>query len=208
LHLPGSPVVESTIDRALAPVLVDWVAKGISPPDSRYPSLADHTLAPPTDQADVGFPNLGSAGYPYYGYLYNPIVVTDYANAVPVADLTKAYKVFISKTDSDGNEASGVRVPDVAAPLASYAGWNVRAPGHAAGDDCYYQASMLYFAATKDDRIQDHDPRLSLEERYGSKANYVAKVKEAAERLVAQRLLLPADVSVYVNAAQAQTILP
>ena len=205
---PGSPVVESTIDRALAPVLVDWVAKGISPPDSRYPSLTDHTLAPPADQADVGFPDLRSAGYPYYGYLYNPLVVTDYANATPVADLSKPYEVFISKTDSDGNEVSGVRVPDIAAPLATYADWNVRAPGHAPGDACYFQASTLYFAATHDDRSQDQDPRLSLQERYGSKANYVAKVKEAAERLVAQRLLLPDDVSVYVNAAQAQTILP
>ena len=205
---PGSPVVESTIDRALAPVLVDWVAKGIAPPDSRYPSLTDNTLAPPTDQADIGFPNLSLAGYPFYGYLYNPIVVTNYSNAVPVADLAEAYKVFIAKTDSDGNEVSGVRVPDVVTPLATYADWNVRAPGHAAGDACYYQASMLYFAETRNDRLKDQDPRLSLQERYGTKANYVAKVKAAAESLVAQRLLLPDDVSVYVNAAQAQTIFP
>jgi hypothetical protein len=52
------------------------------------------------------------------------------------------------------------------------------------------------------------DPRPSLEERYRNKADYVNRVQAAAEALVAERLLLPEDVAVYVNAAQAQTVLP
>ena len=82
-----SAVEEAPIDRALAPVLEDWVANNVAPPPSKYPTVADNTLAPPTDQDAVGFPDLSTAGFPYYGYLYNPLVVTDYTNAVPVAHL-------------------------------------------------------------------------------------------------------------------------
>jgi hypothetical protein len=46
------------------------------------------------------------------------------------------------------------------------------------------------------------DPRLSLEERYGARADYVAKVKATADALVAERLLLPADAAAYVQAAE------
>ena len=37
------------------------------------------------------------------------------------------YQIFVSKTDSDGNDIAGVRVPSVAVPIATYTGW-ARAP--------------------------------------------------------------------------------
>jgi hypothetical protein len=46
------------------------------------------------------------------------------------------------------------------------------------------------------------DPRLSLEERYGSRDAYIAKVKPAVEALVAERLLLPSDAALYIKAAE------
>jgi hypothetical protein len=39
-------------------------------------------------------------------------------------------------------------------------------------------------------------------ERYGSQAAYVAKVKAAADALVGERLLLPADAARYVREAE------
>ena len=204
---PGSAVVERTIDRALAPVLVDWVANGTAPPASRWPSVVAGTFAPPTDQAAVGFPDLSSAGIPYRGDLYNEISVTDYTNAVPVADLSRKYTVLVSKTDRDGNEIAGVRVPDVVVPLATYTSWNVRAAGHTPGEACISSGSTLPFAATAAARQASGDPRLSLAERYSSKADYVAKVQAAAQALVEQRLLLPEDVAGYVQSAQTQTLL-
>lgn len=205
---PSSQVIESTFDRALTPVLVDWVANDTSPPPSEYPSVAAGTLAPPTDQTAVGFPDLTSAGYPYYGYLYNPIVVTDYTNAVPVPNLSEAYEVLVSKTNADGNEIGGIDVPEIAVPIATYPDWNIRGPGHSPGDACISNASTLPFAANKAARLADGDPRPSFQERYGAKAQYVAEVQAAAEALVAKRLLLPEDVSVYVNAAQSETLFP
>ena len=47
------------------------------------------------------------------------------------------------------------------------------------------------------------DPRPSLEERYGSRAAYVAKIRQAAAMLVAERLLLPSDAEAYVRKAES-----
>lgn len=202
-----SAVVESTFDRALAPVLVDWVGRGILPPASRWPSVAGGTLAVPTDQSAVGFPDLTSIGVPYRGDLYNEISVTDYSDAAPVADLSHKYKVLVSKTDADGNELAGIRAPEVVAPLATYMSWNVRTTGHTPGEGCISSASTIPFAKTAADRQASGDPRPSLAERYGSKAEYVSKVQAAAQALVDQRLLLQEDVATYVQSAQNQTLV-
>jgi hypothetical protein len=204
----SSAVISRTVDRALAPVLVDWVAKGKAPPDTQYPTVKSDTLALPAIQDDVGFPDLSAAGYPYFGYLFNPLVLTDYSSAFPVANLSKPYRVLIGKTDDDGNELAGVRVPEIAAPLATYPAWNVRGPGHSPGDACISNASTLPFAATRSERMANHDPRPSFEERYTSKDDYVAKVKAAAEKLVKQRLLLAEDVQMYVDQAEGQIVIP
>jgi hypothetical protein len=63
------------------------------------------------------------------------------------------------------------------------------------------------FAATRAERQVHRDPRLSLEERYGSQAAYVQQVAAAAQALVAERLLLPEDATRYVDEARRQTLL-
>jgi len=85
-------------------------------------------------------------------------------------------------------------------PLGTHTGWNVyRAqPDELADRD----GSFIAFARTKTERKAAGDPRPSLEERYGSREAYVSKVRAAAQTLVAERLLLPADAAVYVRAAE------
>jgi hypothetical protein len=68
---------------------------------------------------------------------------------------------------------------------------------------CDRDGSYIPFAKTKAEREVAGDPRSSIEERYGSRADYVAKVKAAADARVAQRLLLPMDAAAYVKAAEA-----
>jgi len=204
---PGSAVILSTFNRSVIPLLEQWVARGTRPPPSAYPSNRTRDAAPIESQAAVGFPDLTSLGISYPANLSNELYVTDYSHAAPVVDLSKPYKVLVSKTDSDGNELAGIRVPEVAVPLATYTSWNVRTTGHAPGDACFYQGSTFPFAATRAERLANGDPRPSLAERYSSKADYVSKVKAAAEALVRQRLLLEEDVQVYVSGAEAQTLL-
>ena len=71
-------------------------------------------------------------------------------------------------------------------------------PGELADRD----GSLIPFARTRAEGEAAGDPRPSLEERYGSRDAYVAKVKAAADALVAARLLLPADAATYVEAAR------
>jgi len=119
----------------------------------------------------------------------------------PAGPASNAYGTRVSAVDADGNEVAGLRLPPIAAPLATYTGWNVYKSEP--GELCDRDGSYIPFAKTKAERETTGDPRPSLEERYQSRANYVAKIKATAEALVAERLLLPADAAAYMKAAEA-----
>jgi hypothetical protein len=78
----------------------------------------------------------------------------------------------------------------------------------AAGELCDRDGSFIAFAATEAERQATSDPRPSLEARYPTRDDYVAKVSEAASALVQQRLLLPEDAARYVDAATREPALP
>jgi len=70
---------------------------------------------------------------------------------------------------------------------------------------CPLQGAVLPLAATRAEREAAGDPRLSLEERYPTLADYITAVRAAAERLVAERLLLEEDATAIIARAQADT---
>ena len=172
-QLPGSPVEETPVERALIPALVAWVGKGTPPPASQYPTVAAGTLVAPT-QAAVGFPSLtnvtvpsGAAATPTplqltFNGEYNQVFVTDYSNAVPVVNTAQAYTILVPKVDANGNETSGVLVPDVSAPLATYTGWNFRGAGHAIGDGCISNGAAIPFAVNAAAQAGGTDTRTTL----------------------------------------------
>ena len=118
----------------------------------------------------------------------------------PPARIDNVYGARVCAVDADGNEIAGIRLPPIAVPLGTHTGWNLyRAqPTELADRD----GSFIPFARTRREREDTGDPRPSLEERYGHRDAYVAKVKAAAEALLAERLLLPADAAAYVAAAK------
>jgi hypothetical protein len=118
----------------------------------------------------------------------------------PPVRIDNVYGALVCAVDTDGNEVAGIRLPPIAVPLGTCTGWNVyRAqPNELADRD----GSFIPFAQTKAAREETGDPRPSLEERYGKREAYVAKIKAAAEALVAERLLLPSDAAAYVVAAK------
>ena len=61
--------------------------------------------------------------------------------------------------------------------------------------------SYIPFAKTKAERQKSGDPRLSLEERYASRAEYLQRVDAAAKKLAAQRYVLQEDIPAIVKAA-------
>jgi hypothetical protein len=119
------------------------------------------------------------------------------------------YPSFVSKVDDDGNEVAGVRLPDVAAPIATTTGWGLRSAAFGGGpwDGCEASGQWIPFATTKAERQSAGDPRPSLQERYKDHAGYVKEVAKEARKLQARRLLLPEDVQRYIDAAAASSVL-
>jgi hypothetical protein len=66
---------------------------------------------------------------------------------------------------------------------------------------------MVPFAKTLAERLASGDPRLSLEERYGTHEGYVAAVRAAAANAVAQGFLLQADADALIAQAAAGNVL-
>ena len=118
--------------------------------------------------------------------------------------LGRVYPALVPAVDQDGNDRAGIRLPEIAVPLATQTGWNPRhprtgAPFALAG----VVGSYLPFARTKARREAALDPRLSLEERYPDRASYLGRIAEAALALTRERLLLPQDVVFVVDRAAA-----
>jgi hypothetical protein len=118
-----------------------------------------------------------------------------------------AYPLFVSKVDEDGNEVAGIRLPPVAAPIATTTGWALRRVGFGENEGGEADGQHIPFTRTQAERIAAGDPRLSLEERYRDHEGYVQAVIRAAQELAQQRFLLPADVQKYIEEAQASTVL-
>jgi hypothetical protein len=114
--------------------------------------------------------------------------------------LDNLYGTLVCAVDADGNEVAGVRLPPIAVPLGTYTAWNIYRAQPC--ELCDRDGSLIPFARTKTERDAAGDPRRSLEERYGSRENYIARVEAAAAALVADRLLLPADADASVKAAR------
>jgi hypothetical protein len=219
--LPPNPMPQTQTVNALRLHLRNWVMKGTEPPPSRYPTLAAGTLAPANKHA-LGFPTLPGLRssvpeddfimpvFDYdFGPGFNPIDGAGVPSIVPPR-IRKAIRMFAPKVDADGNELGGVPVVLLAAPLGTYLGWNVTASEDRSfhqGQICDYVGGMIPFARTEKERKAVRDPRLSLEERYGTHEGYVAAVKRAAEHATAAGFLLPEDAAALIAAADKSLVL-
>jgi hypothetical protein len=203
-----NPLNSAPIQRALWIDIDQWI-DGTAPPPSAIPHLAEGTLQPPKPQAGMGFPSIPGVTYTglkttRYRFNYGP---TYYFNGIPTINppvITSPYEdnlangpiypSTIPKTDSDGNDIAGVRLPDVAVPIATYTGWALRS-GAQANDGCESSGQFIPFPATAAARIASGDPRTSVAERYPTFGSYYNKVAAAIQDLVNRRLYLPEDVA-------------
>ena len=112
------------------------------------------------------------------------------------------YPALVSAVDGFGNETGGLRMPDVAVPVATHTGFNPRHPDTGGdGQILEYLGSTIPLARTAAAREAASDPRPSIAERYVSREAYLAEVRAAAQRLVEARYLLAGDVELCVALA-------
>jgi len=101
----------------------------------------------------------------------------------------------VPKVDPDGNEVSGLLLPEIAVPTGTETGWSVRNPdAGGVGELCYLDGASLPFARTKAEREASGDPRPSLAERYRDHDDYAERIANAAVALEHDGYVLPEDV--------------
>ena len=198
--------------RALLVALDAWADRGIEPPSSSYPDVRRGTLAT-VDEVARTFPAIPGVGFPTrvngldaldFGPTFGP---QGGRQTVLPPTRNGSYQVLVPTTDRDGHDVAGIHTVDIAVPVGTNTGWNLHAAGPRGRDLCSLTGSFFPFARTRAEREENGDPRLSLEERYGDHAGFVAAVRRAAGESVARRLLLPEDAEVIVRMAEESDVL-
>ncbi len=186
--------------RAMLVNLSDWMQTGKVPPPSRYPSRADKTLVD-FDTWRAQFPKIPDCNLHTHNYLPSRLDFGPRFHSEGIADIIppkagKPFQALLPAVNGDGNETSGIVLPEVAVPLGTYTGWNLRALQVGAETMLSPLDGMFIpFAKTKSERENTGDPRLSLEERYPSRADYLSRLTEAARKLQTEGFLLEEDVT-------------
>ena len=183
--------------RALLIAMQQWIKDGAEPPPSQYPKVGKDQLV---SIGAVNFPKIAGVELPktklHAWHL-------DFSTEPPT--IGKEFPTLVPQVDGDGNETAGVRLPELAAPLATYSGWNLRDSKIGAPDMIANMiGSYIPFARTKAERLKNGDPRPSIEERYASKDVYMQQVTTAAGQLVKSRYLLEGDVPAIREKASAR----
>jgi hypothetical protein len=208
-HL-SNPVHPGPLLRALVVALDDWVKKNTAPPATSVPRIADGTLV---HASGLKLPKI--PGLTYQG-LYNGSGDRNFGPRVRgnsgvidllIPETVATHKVLVPQVDAIGNDIAGVRHPFVEAPAATLLGWNTRTAEFGGPDLCDLLGSMIPLPKTRAEAQAKGDARPSLEELYGTHDGYVRKVADAARKLQEQRLMLPEDVELVIQEAEAGDVL-
>jgi len=133
---------------------------------------------------------------------YGPRFASEGVVTVEPPRIGTAFPILVPQVDADGNGLAGIRMPDLAAPLATYTGWNLFNDRSGPTNELSsMQGSYIPLARTAADRQRSADPRLSIGERYRDKDQYVGLVTKAAMELIDQGYLLADDLAAVVRGA-------
>ena len=193
-HLRG--VVDyAPLLRACLVHLDRWVVDSVEPPPSRHPRIDDGTAVPPEALVPV-FKRMPEARFPAH---HGKPRRLDWTSMPPRPG--RAFGSLVSNVDTDGNEVGGIVLPELAVPLATHTGWNLRHPDVGGAEQLLvFAGATLPFHRTRAEREAAGDPRPSIEERYASRADYLERVRGAARALAQAGYMLEEDVELSVAA--------
>jgi alpha/beta hydrolase family protein len=205
-HFPNF-AEQGWVARALLLDLDAWAATGTQPPPSQYPTIDRGELVA---LKDVHFPAVPALPFAeYVPAVWRMDFGPDFraASAARVISiepprLGEPYPVLVPQVNADGNDVSGIRLPEVAVPLGTYTGWNVTIPQLR---ELRYLSGLVGgfepFPLTREQRERSGDARLSIAERYRDRQDYLDRVRRASDDLVRQKFLLRDDVRAVVQRA-------
>ncbi len=186
-----------------------WAADSVEPPPSKHPRLDDGTAVTKADalRSMPAIPGLVQPDIERLWVLRDVDLGPDAAAGIGSYPAKEGgtYPSLASALDADGNETAGIRLPDLDAPVGTHTGWNPRDPETGAPEQLIpMQGFTLFFPPTKNAREAAGDDRLSLEERYVSKDDYLKQVRELAIKLAGSNYLLPEDIDLVVESCAAR----
>lgn len=182
VRYPVNDVDAGLLLRAAYWTLRRWASAGVEPPPSAVPRFSDKTaerrsvvlgqLCPATGRGEA---IAGEDGWP---------------------------PVMVAATDAHHNEIAGLRLPEVAVPLATLTGWNPRpAPGQGPATLAPLTGARLPLGAAAGDRGKP-DPASGRRGPDGAAVRMTAqRCREIAEDLAARGMLLAEDVDECVRRA-------
>jgi hypothetical protein len=196
---PPSPLDPRGILRALLVDLDGWVTRNEAPPESRIPRLAEGTLWT-MGEWQRRFPAGTGLRQPVGPLVplrldWGPRWARERIADVVPPRVVGTYPTLVPAVDSDGNEVGGIRLPEVAVPLGIYAGWNLRRAETGGEQVLSRLTGSSAPLAWSPPRRDPNDSRPSVQERYGSREEFVNRRIAAARELVAQRLWLPDEIA-------------
>jgi len=183
--------------RALLASMNGWITNGVAPPESLMPRINKDQLVAPGALNFPKVPGVNVPKEPSYAWRmdFGPDFRSKGIESIEPPNVGKPFPTLVPQVDRDGNETAGLRLPELAVPLATFTGWNLRDPKIGAPDEIQSMVgSFIPFARTKAEREKTGDPRPSIEERYTGREDYLNKIDAAARNLVAQHLLLDRDI--------------
>jgi hypothetical protein len=198
-------LVYTPVIRALFRAMDRWVADGAEPPPSRYPMLADGTLTAVNQSGWPAIPGFTRPQSPMTTYRldFGP----EWSKGIVTKEPPGIGKAFVGRVpavDEAGNDRAGIRLPEIAVPLATHTGWNYRKPSIGAPDRLATEiGSYLPLPLTRADRERTGDGRKSIAERYSGLEDYLGRISLAAAALVNDRFLLAEDVPALIERAKA-----
>ncbi len=213
-QLPRNPNLWAPIADSLLAAMYRWVAEGVEPPESRYPRIADGTLAPSHVDGRINravWTPLRGVNHP--AALYRP-AHADYGsrwNSERIVDRhpessDHLYGALAPAVNADNNDfaESTVLPPLTAVPLATFTPWNLRAPATGAELSLARLAGgYIPFPANTAVAVQSGDPRNSVAGLYQSFEDYLQKYEAATDKLISEGYLLPGFKDAYMDIARA-----
>lgn len=179
--------------RALLIAMHEWLKDGAPPPDSSYPRRDQKQLVAVDNW---GFPKPIATKVPTHALPgqrldFGPDFATKGIAAKEPPTVGEPYPAFVPQVDDDGNEIAGIKMPQVAVPLATYTGWNPR-------QDVFTSETFNMVGSTLP------FPKTKIIEKYGTREEYLEKTKNSIRELVQRRLLLAAEADQLEKQAAAQ----
>jgi hypothetical protein len=174
-----------------------WVTDGTEPPASAYPRIGNGTLVKWDKLNFPKIPNVAGPVAPKNARAsnYGPDFETKGIVTQDPPKLGYVFQALVPKVDGDGNDIPGIRMPELTVPLATYTGWNLFNEKSGPTNVISTQnGSFVPFPRTRAERESTKDPRLSVEERYKSRGEYLDLISKAAADLVQKGYLLKEDV--------------